>query len=282
MSRTNFLFYNGTLTRAEKLLISPDNRSFRYGDGFFETIKVMNGKILLAREHMERLFSSLDLLQFQKPGYLTPGYLEDQIRTLAKKNLHDKLARVRVTIFRGEGGLHDVSNHFPHHLVQTWPLEAAKNLFNENGLVLDIFRDARKVCDHYSHLKSNNYLSYAMAALWARQHHLNDAILLNPYDRIADTTIANIFIVTNGMIKTPALTEGAVGGVMRKHLLKCLRENDLPVEETQVRPDDLYQASEIFLTNAISGIRWVKQAGPNDYTNDLTSILHKKFVRCLF
>lgn len=278
MAGANFLLYNGKLTKADKLLISPDNRSFRYGDGFFETIKVINGKVQLADYHMERLFASLDLLQFQKPTYFTADYLKDQVLQLAKKNQHDKLARVRITIFRGDGGLYDVSNHFPHHLVQTWELNPANNLLNENGLVLDIFRDARKVCDHYSHIKTNNYLSYVMAALWAKQQKLNDAILLNPYNRVADATIANVFIVIDGVVKTPALTEGAVNGVMRRHILQCLRDANMPVEETQLQPDDVFQASELFLTNAIYGIRWVKQLGENGYTNQLSSFLHKKMV----
>lgn len=281
MAAANFLFYNGKLTKADKLLISPDNRSFRYGDGFFETIKVVNGKIGLADMHMERLFGSLELLQFQKPVYFTPDYLKEQILVLAKKNYHDKLARVRVTIFRGDGGLYDVNNHFPHHLVQTWELNPSNNLLNENGLVVDVFKDARKVCDHFSHVKSNNYLSYAMAALWAKQEHLNDALLLNPYDRVADATIANVFIVKDGMIKTPALTEGAVNGVMRRHLLKCLRDENMPVEECQLQPFELFEASEIFLTNAIYGIRWVKQLGENGYMNQLASILHRKFISTL-
>jgi len=282
MAGAKFLFYNGTITRADKLLISPDNRSFRYGDGFFEAIKVLNEEILLVYYHMERLFASLELLQFQRPNYFTPAYLKEQALTLARKNYHDKLARIRITIFRGEGGLYDVSNHFPHHLVQSWELNPSNNLLNDNGLAIDIFTDARKVCDHYSHVKSNNYLSYVMAALWARQKHLNDAVLLNPFGRVADATIANVFIVKDGVIKTPALTEGAVNGVMRRHLLQCLRKENMPVEETQLEPEELLEASEVFLTNAIYGIRWVKQLGSSGYTNQLSSLLHRKFIKSLF
>ena len=282
MAGANFLFYNGTVMKAGKLLISPDNRSFRYGDGFFETMKVMNGKILLADLHMERLFSSLELLQFQKPVYFTPDYLKEQVITMAKKNFHNKPVRVRLTVFRGEGGLYDVINHFPNHLVQTWELSPANNNLNENGLVLGIYKKAKKICDHFSPVKSNNYLSYAMAALWAKQQRLNDAILLNPYDRVADATIANIFAVKDGIIKTPALSEGPVNGVMRRHLLKCLRDENMPVEEGSLQPEDVLQASELFLTNAIYGIRWVKQLGDSGYTNQLSSLLHKKFMKPLF
>jgi branched-subunit amino acid aminotransferase/4-amino-4-deoxychorismate lyase len=275
MGDANFLFYNGKISKTGKLLISPDNRSFRYGDGFFETMKMVNGKLQLANEHME-------LLQFQQPVYFTPSYVLEQVTLLAKKNYHHKLARIRVTIFRGDGGLYDVENHFPHHLIQSWELNPSNNTLNENGLQLGIFTNARKVCDQYSHVKSNNYLSYALAALWAKKQKLNDAVLLNPYDRIADATIANVFVVKDGLVKTPALTEGAVNGVMRKYILQSLRHENMPVEETQLTVEDLLQASEIFLSNSIYGIRWVKQLGDSGYTNQLSALLHKKFILPLF
>lgn len=282
MGGANFLFYNGKLSKTGKTFISPDNRSFRYGDGFFETMKMVNGKIQLADYHFERLFTSLDLLQFQQPVYFTPAYLREQVEILAKKNFHHKLARIRVTIFRGEGGLYEVSNHFPHHLVQTWELNPANNTLNENGLMIGIYQDARKVCDRFSALKTNNYLPNVMAALWAQKQKLDEAILLNPYDRIADATIANVFMVKDGLIKTPALTEGAVNGVMRRHLVQSLREENMPVEETQLQVEDILQASEVFLSNAIYGIKWVKQLGESGYTNQLSSLLHKKFVQTLY
>ncbi len=281
MGTANFLFYNGKLTKTGKPLISPDNRSFRYGDGFFETMKLVKGKLLLADYHMERLFSTLDTLQFQQPGYFTADYLKDQITMLAQKNQHKKLARIRLTIFRGEGGLYEVENHFPNHLIQTWELNPANNLFNENGLVLDIFKAGRKVADHYSSLKTNNYLTYSMAALWAKQQKLNDALILNPYNRLADATIANVFIVKDGVIKTPSLTEGPVNGVMRRYLLKLLRDENMSVEETQIAPEEVLQASEVFLTNAIYGIRWVRQVGDSGYTNQLAALLHKKLMNGL-
>ncbi|MCA6448777.1 MAG: aminotransferase class IV [Chitinophagaceae bacterium] len=274
----NFLFYNGRISKAGKPLISPDNRSFRYGDGFFETLKLLNGKIILADHHFERLFASLDLLHFQKPTYFTPEYLYEHISLLAKKNYHHKMARVRVTIFRGDGGLYDVENHFPHHLIQTWQLNPANNHLNENGLVIGIYPDAKKVCDHFSAVKSNNYLGYAMGALWAKQQKYNDVILLNPYGRVADATIANVFVVKDGMVKTPALTEGPINGIMRRYLLEMMRKENIPVEEGMLTLEELEQASELFLTNSIYGIRWVRQMGKSGYTHQLTSHLYKNFI----
>lgn len=281
MAGKQYLYSNGKVYSADKLLISPNNRSFRYGDGFFETMKMINGKIVLADYHFERLFSSLDLLQFEKPNYFTVDYLKKNIEELAKKNGHSKLARVRLMIYRGNGGLYDPENHFPNHLIQTWELNPSNNKLNENGLVIDIFKDARKACDHYSHVKSNNYLSYAMAALWAKKNKLNDAIVLNSFDRIADATIANVFIVYNGTVKTPALTEGCVSGVMRRHIIACLRKENIPVEETKIETEELENASEVFFTNAGYGIRWIQRCGNSNYTNELSGLLYKKFVETI-
>ena len=281
MPQAVYLNQNGRLIKESNAIISPNNRSFRYGDGCFETMKLMDNTILLANYHFERLFASLQLLQFDVPNYLTADYLQHQILEVAKKNYHNKLARVRLTVYRGDGGLYDPENHFPNYLIQTWDLNPANNLLNENGLVVDVFTDAIKVCDTYSHVKSNNYLCYAMAALWAKKHHLNDAILLNPYNRLADATIANIFIVTKGIIKTPSVSEGCVNGVMRRYLLTQMRVENIPVEETKISVEELLQANEIFLTNGIYGIRWIKQINNINYTNTASSLLYKQFIKPL-
>lgn len=279
MPGQEYLYYNGKTYRSDKLLISPNNRSFRYGDGFFETMKMVNGKIALADYHFERLFQSLELLQFDKQALFTKDHLEQAITALAVKNNHRKFARIRLTLFRGDGGLHDAVNNTPNYLIQTWQLNPAIKDFNVNGLVTGIFTKAKKACDAYSHLKSNNYLSYAMAALWAKEQHLNDAILLNTNNAIADATIANIFIVKDGVIKTPALTEGCVAGVMRRHLLQCLRTENIPIEETNISVDELLQAAELFFTNSVYGIKWVRQCNESNYTNQLSARLHRLYIQ---
>ncbi len=276
MQEGDFLFYDGQILRSDKLLISPNNRSYRYGDGCFETIKLLDGKIQLANYHFERLISSLELLDFKKSGYFTAAWLEKQVLLVAEKNGHMKSARIRITVTRGEGGVYDEQNQFPYLLIQSWPLSPTAQTLYEHGLVIDIYKDARKTVDRFSSVKSNSYLPYVMGALWAKEQQLNDVILLNPYDRVADATIANVFIVKDGKIKTPALTEGPVDGVMRRHLLQLLRTENIPVEETSLTVDELMEASEIFLTNAIQGIRWVKQLGNNHYGNQLSYQLYKK------
>src|SRR2546423_15463402 len=85
---TDYLNYNGKQLRADKAIITADNRSFRYGDGLFETMKMVNGKLQLATYHFERLFQGINLLEFEKPEDMSPGYFTLQILRLCKKNNH--------------------------------------------------------------------------------------------------------------------------------------------------------------------------------------------------
>lgn len=278
MQEGDFLFYDGQIVRSDKLLISPNNRSYRYGDGCFETMKLLDGKIQLAKYHFERLLSSLEILHFKKSGYFTAAWLEKQVLSVAEKNGHLKSARIRLTVTRGEGGVYDEQNQFPYLLIQSWPLSPTVQQLNENGLVIDVYKEARKVTDRFSSIKSNSYLPYVMGALWAKEQQLNDAILLNPFDRVADATIANVFIVKDGKLKTPSLTEGPVNGVMRRQLLQLLHQEHIPVEEGMITIEELTEAAELFLTNAIHGIRWVKQLGNHQYSNVLTQQLHRQLM----
>src|ERR1035437_1932488 len=100
MLSEGFLNFNGKIYKNDKLLISPNNRSFRYGDGCFETMKMVNGKIILEAYHLERLFMSLLVLQFNRPNYFITNAFKEEILELAKRNKHKKSARIRVTIPR--------------------------------------------------------------------------------------------------------------------------------------------------------------------------------------
>ena len=277
MESGKYFCYNGELIPSGKLIISADNRSFRFGDGFFETMKMINVNVALIKYHLERLFSSLTLLKFETPGYFTADYLSTEIKKTALKNKQDAASRIRLTIFRGDGGLYDYENNLPNYIIQTWSLEANKTSTNTQGLVAGIYTKARKTCDDFSHIKSNNYLPYVMAAMWSKENKFDEALILNNYNRIAEATIANLFIVKNGVIKTPALSEGCVAGVMRRYLIECLKKENIPVEETTIETDEIADANELFVTNAVRGIRWIKQCNNYHFSSELSQYLHNKF-----
>ena len=282
MENGRYFCYNENLFKTGKAVISADNRSFRYGDGFFETMKMIKGNIVLKDYHFDRLFSSLQLLKFERPVHFTVAYLSEKIKALVLKNGHEEHARIRLMIFRGNGGLYDAENNLPHYIIQSWRLIPGYFSFNSKGLITDIYTNARKTCDDFSSIKTNNYLPYLMAALWAKENKLDEAFVLNNYNRIADATIANIFLMEDGKIKTPALNEGCINGVMRRFLLNALRKENIPFEETMIQKKELAEANEVFTTNAGQGIRWVKQCGRYNYRHEFSEYLYNKFLMPLF
>lgn len=270
-----YINFNGKILEEQTPLIGAGNRGLRYGDGLFETIKYKNDQLLFLDEHLSRLWKGMQLLQFEIPKLITPDLLQEQILRLLKKNNHSS-ARVRLTVIRGNGGLYDCKNHTPIYLIETWPLAGNNNSLNENGLQLCIYRNSIKSIDDFSNLKHNNYLPYFMGALFAKQQRCNDAILLNQQQRICDSTIANIFMISKEKIYTPALTEGCVAGVMRKFIISELANSGNPVTELAITEMAIMDADEVFLTNSIYNMRWAASIENKPYQNNITREIFSK------
>jgi branched-chain amino acid aminotransferase len=120
-----------------------------------------------------------------------------------------------------------------------------------------------------------------MAALHAKKNHLNDCLILNTHNRICESTVGNIFCIQDKIISTPALSEGCVAGVMRKFLLNNLKENEFVINETQITIENAKNADEIFLSNAMHGIRWIKRYDNKEYSNSITTEIYNKLIKNL-
>ena len=268
-----FVIINGNIVEKNKAGLFIDDHSYRYGDGLFETMKIVKGNILLEDHHLERLFSGLETLKFKIPAFFTNQKISEQVKEVCKKNNCEELARVRLSVSRGSGGLYDCNDKISY-LIESSPLEQNHNVSKESGLIIDIFPDARKSIDKFSNLKSANCLSYVMAAIWAKENKLDDALVLNQHGRICDATIANIFWVKDEEIFTPSFSEGCVAGVMRKKFLELPTLNPgFRIQQSVLTEDILLKADEVFLTNAITGIRWVKECRGKIYKNTISSKL---------
>ena len=237
---------------------------------------VRDGLIRLASYHFDRLFSGLEFLRYAIPRDLTRERLEREIHELCARNGHPGLARARLVVFRGEGAVFDRVRPMPHYIIESWPLTADFTGFNEKGLVIDVFPDGCKACDPLANLKSNNYLLYVLAGSYAHDHRLDDCLVLNSRETIADSAIANLFYIKDRQVYTPPLSDGGVAGVMRRHLLATLHIAGFSVEQRSVSVPDLLDADEVFLTNAIRGIRWVAAFREARYSHTLTAVISKR------
>lgn len=274
----NWLFYNGEIIAANTPIISANNRGLRFGDGLFETIKMIRGEMPLFHLHMARLNKGFAILNTQLPVAYTADYISQTILELCNSNNINGAARVRLTAVRGNGTLFATDDPYASLIIQAEPLASDNLAFNETGFAIDVCPGIQKSCDQLSNLKSNNYLPYVMAAQYARQHQLNDCLVLNAHNRICDGTIANVFRVHQNSIYTPPLSEGGVAGVMRQYLLQEMPKAGYTVHEKICTPDELETANEVFLTNALFGIRWVSRFRNKTYTNKMVKDLYSKFV----
>lgn len=258
--------------------LGAGSRAFRYGDGLFETMLIQKDQIRLKDYHFDRLESGLHYIRCPLPPGLTRERLNREVLELCDQNEHTGLSRARLVLFRGEGGIFDKVPADTRYVIETWPLPPASPEPDQHGLVVDIYPGGVKSCDGLANLKSNNYLIYALAAGWATETGLDDCLVLNSRGSLADTTIANLFYWQNGQWYTPPLSDGCVAGVMRRHLLTAMPAAGLSVSERTTTIDDLLNAKEVFLTNAIRGIRWVAAFRDTRYSNTLTTALHQKLL----
>lgn len=256
-----FILYNGRLLPAEAPALMHTNRGFRYGDALFETIRVWQGAMPLAAYHFQRLFDGARLLHF--PMQLTEDALSSQILELCHHNHCTHSARVRLTLSRSEANGADYlieAVDYPHSLWQP----------SLPGWSISIYPHARKACDPFAALKSASRLHYVMAELHARQTGVDESLVLNPSGYLADGSRTNLFLFQKGDLYTPALNQGCVSGVMRRHVMELAKQQGLQVHETQVGEQDLLEADEVFLTNALIGIQPVRSFGDKGYVTHLT------------
>ena len=274
----NYVCLNGEIVDATKPVLMADNRAFRYGEGLFETMKMIKGKIPLLAYHHTRLRAGLDMLQLNPPSSFSAEILISQTSHLCKKNHCEELARIRLTVFGGNGMINKGDNGF-QYLIEAGVADEKTNHLNEKGFTIGLYMEARKAFDKLSGLKSANYLPYLMAAKHSYKNGLDECLVLNMYDRIAESSIANLFLVMGQQIITPPLTEACVNGVMRRYLLDKLDNAEYEVLQKPVTEQDIEKADELFLTNAIYGIRWVKRFRDKEYEKSVTEKIYDRFIK---
>jgi len=275
-SMSNLINFNGNLVPKDQPVFTASSRAARYGDALFETMRMLNGKILFEEMHADRLFNGFLLLHFILPEHFNWQFLKKEIEKLISKVPQGTHRRIRLTVSRGDGGISEEPAKSPQFMIESWLIEEYS--YNTEGFVVDVFDPIRKSTDSYSNLKSANYLPSVMSAIFAKENRLDECLLLNSNQRICDATISNVFWTKDQTVFTPPLKEGGIAGVMRNYLLRKLPDAGYLVAEKNVDTNTLLQADEIFFTNVIRGISWVKTFRNTEFTNQFSSAFFKKFI----
>ncbi|TSJ38614.1 4-amino-4-deoxychorismate lyase [Mucilaginibacter corticis] len=264
-----YINFNGEIVPADSKLLSVANRSFKYGDGLFESMRMLKGQLKFADLHADRLQRGMKALKIDGYSQMDTYFLKEVAEQLAARN-KAKHGRLRLSVYRDAEGLYTPSQNKAGYCLEFTPADEPRYFLNEKGLIVDIFTDLPKPLNFLSNIKTCNSLTYVMAALYRSQNNLDEAFLLNQNGFLCEATSANVFVWYQNHLYTPALSEGCVEGVMRQVIINIAKKNNIPITEAQINPEILYEADEVFVTNASKGIQSVMGYGIRRYFNKLS------------
>lgn len=251
--------YNGTLTNNPS--ISYRNRGLNYGDALFETMRVVHGQEMLWESHYFRLMSSMRILRMEIPSFFSPEYLIDQIKhTLKANNLENKAARVKILVYRQDGGLYRPEKRDVDFIITCQEIDSPFYIHEGHDYEVDLFKDHFLLSGLLSNLKTTSKLPSILASIYAEENDLDNCILLNEKKSVVEFTNANLFLVKGNTIKTPPLSDGCVKGIIRAKLIEIIDKlDDYVLEESSISPFEIQKSDELFMTNSIQGIKSISK-----------------------
>ena len=265
--------FNGIIFPSENLMLSSQNRAFKYGDAIFDTLKYEDGYVPYLEDHYFRLMSSLRMLRMKIPMNFTLNYYQEEILKTVKANKLGN-ARIRVTVFRKDGGLYKPEDNNINFLVEVSKLV----LKSQDVYKMELFKDFPVQKGLLSTIKSNNRIINVLASVYAKEFDFHNCILINDSKNIVEAINANIFIIKGIDIYTPALEEGCIDGIIRKKIIEMIEgQESYRIHQTTISPFELLKCDEIFVTNSIFNIQSVTQYKNKKYGNKQTLKLIELF-----
>lgn len=250
-----YIYYNGEYLLSESPQIHSDNRSFNYGDGFFETIRCLSSQPLFFEKHYARIQHSVKALKMNLPSEYNRNYFEFHINKLLQKCRIYQGARVRITFFRSSGGFYTPGNEQCEYLMNAEPILSEKFVLPEKGINIGIYKEEMKAINGLSNIKTCNALFYVMAGIWKKEKKLDDCLVINQNGRIIEGSYSNIFLVKDNRLFPTTLSCGCIDGTMRRTIIDIAQSMDIEVRELEgFTEKDLLVADEVFLTSSIQGI----------------------------
>lgn len=257
MAEMNTLLIDGQVTRGADAPKAFQNRGFLLGDGCFESMRHTAGRIPFLALHVQRLHAALKAHGMVVPDSLSEDALEQAIAQWQSSWGVKGDMRIRLTAFRSGQGAYAPASDDVSWVATAATLEGVGYMLPAKGLDVDVYQDLVKHPSPLSKFKNLASTVYVQAARHAAQRGWGDALVLNAASQIIESSRSNLFVVSNGVLYTPSLEEGCVGGIMRAVLMRTAQQHGIKVYEASLTPQTLLQADELFLTNAVRGIEWV-------------------------
>ncbi|QBZ96550.1 aminotransferase class IV [Flavobacterium sangjuense] len=259
------------------LQVTVSNRSFLYGDGVFETLKIVNNKILFFEDHYFRLMASMRIVRMEIPMSFTMEYLEEQILKLVDVlNINDS-ARVRFTVFRNEGGFYLPTDNSISFVIQATKLENKNYKILKSQFEVDLYKDFIVPKQLLSTLKTANKITHVTASIFAKENQLDSCLLINETKNVIEAANGNLFMLMGNSLITPPISEGCLNGIMRKQIIALAKQlGSVEVVEAAISPFDLQKADELLITNVIIGIQPITKYRKKEFEVKLSNQLLEK------
>lgn len=277
------IWLNRGIVPDSRAKVSVFDRGFLYGDGIYETVRVYGGKIFRAENHWTRLDHSLAGVKIKIPwshAFLTKACLS----VIRANRLKECLVRVTITRGRGKIGYDPSSCGSPTLVILAVPIRGDLKGLWKNGVKAAIVKVRRNPLKSLSPaVKHINCLNGILAKMESLKENAFEGVFLNLEGFLAEGTISNIFIVKDGVVKTPSLDCGILDGVTRAAILEVARQSGLRASEGRIKPEEVYRAREVFLTSttmeAMPVVRVGRKVIGKGRPGPVTRILHRKFRR---
>ncbi|MBL4747206.1 MAG: aminotransferase class IV [Flavobacteriaceae bacterium] len=254
--------FNGTLLEKETAIFTRDNRGFKYGDAIFETLKVKDGNIVFLEDHYFRLMASMRMMRMEIPMSFTMQFMEDEILKTVEINEIDTNARVRLSVFRNDGGLYTPISNKISFVIEASELKTVFKRVYE----VDIFKDFYVQASLLSTIKTNNRMLNTLASIFSQENELDNCILVNDNKNVVEAVNGNLFMVKGTTITTPPLSDGCIKGIIRKKMIELINEHkEYTLVEGKISPFDLQKADELFITNTIMGVQPITKYRKTSY-----------------
>ena len=268
--------YNGQLYSSETIL-SNSNRGFLYGDAVFETVKIVNNKVLFLEDHYFRLMSSMRIVRMEIPMNFTMEYFEEQILMLANTLSFSQSARARITVFREDGGNYLPATNTVSYLISASELPREHYSIENNQYEVDLYKDYYVAKHLLSSIKTTNKIINVTASIFAKENSLDNCLLINENKNIIEALQGNLFMLVDNKLITPPVSEGCLNGIMRKQIISIVKKMPkMVVAEEPISPFELQKASELFITNVIKGIQPITRYRKTEYKTDFANKLLKE------
>jgi branched-chain amino acid aminotransferase len=246
----SIVYLNGLFTPLENANVSILDRGFCYGDGLFETMRVCKGKVFKLDDHIERLFKSLPLIFIDLP--MTPGEVKAVVQETQNRN-KNKNAIIRLTVTRGNNssGFQLDSETSPTLVIHSRPHQSLPKAIYRKGVQITLFTmKASGLPGVRRGLKTCNFLSNILVRENSIRRGSMEGVIVDPDLGVTEGATSNLFIVKDGVLKTPAVNDYVLAGITRRVVIEIARNHKISVEEGKLEPEDVLKADEVFITNS--------------------------------